>query len=109
MGHYSNVSRGRRKKGKEKALTPGRSRPEDDDGLTDGERRTRRRAWARLIRRVYEVDPLVCSNCGGEMRIVSVILEHRVITRILGHLANRGIEPGRGPPERPRSSLPKTA
>jgi len=43
------------------------------------------------------------------MRIVSVILEHRVITKILGHLARKGIEPGRGPPERSRSSLPKTA
>lgn len=109
MGHYSNVSRGRRKKGKENALTPGRPRLEEDDGLTDAERRARRRAWARLIRRIYEVDPLVCTSCGGEMRIVSVILEHRVITRILGHLANRGIEPGRGPPESPRNPLPKTA
>ncbi len=44
------------------------------------ERRPRRRAWARLIRRIYEVDPLVCRSCGGEMRIVCVILEHRVIT-----------------------------
>ncbi len=33
------------------------------------------------------------------MRIVSVILEHKVITKILGHLARKGIEPGRGPPE----------
>ncbi len=44
------------------------------------------RAWARLIRRIYEVDQLVCTSCGGEMRIVSVILEHKVINRILGHL-----------------------
>jgi len=50
-----------------------------------------------------------CPSCGGEMRIVSVILEHRVITRILGHLARKGIEPGRGPPERSKSLLPKTA
>ncbi|MCD4747916.1 MAG: hypothetical protein K8R59_00970 [Thermoanaerobaculales bacterium] len=45
----------------------------------------------------------------SEMRIVSVILEHRVITRILAYLARKGIEPGRGPPERSRSPLPKTA
>ena len=111
LGHYSNVARGRRKKGKEEPLTPGHSRHREDDGLTDGGRRARRRAWARLIRRVYEVDPLVCSNCGGEMRIVSVILEHRIITRILGHLARKGIEAGRGPPELSRSPLPlpKTA
>ncbi len=91
LGHYSNVSRGRRRKGKESALTPRHPRNHEDDGLTDSQRRARRRAWARLIRRVYEVDPLVCTNCGGEMRIVSVILEHRVITRILGHLARKGI------------------
>lgn len=98
LGHYSNVSRGRRKNGKEKALTPGHRRVEEDDGLTDAERRSRRRAWARLIRRIYEVDPLACTSCGGEMRIVSVILDHPVITRILGHLARKGIKPGRGPP-----------
>ncbi len=109
LGHYSNVARGRRKKGKEHPLTPGQPRVEEDDGLTEGERRVRRRAWARLIRRVYEVDPLVCTNCGGEMRIVSVIGEHQVITRILRHLARKGIEPGRGPPERSKSLLPKTA
>ncbi|MCD4748310.1 MAG: hypothetical protein K8R59_02960 [Thermoanaerobaculales bacterium] len=100
---------GRRKRGKEEPLTPRRLGVRDDGGLTDSERRARRRAWARLIRRVYEVDPLACSNCGGEMRIVSVILEHRVITRILGHLARKGIEPGRGPPEGSSYPLPRTA
>ena len=109
LGHYSNVARGRRNKGKEVPLTPGHSGNEVDDDLTDAERRVRRRAWALLIRRVYEIDPMVCSNCGGEMRIVSVILEYRVINRILGHLARKGIEPGRGPPEGSRYPLPKTA
>ncbi|MCD4747788.1 MAG: transposase [Thermoanaerobaculales bacterium] len=109
LGHYSNVARGWRNKGKEAPLTQGHSENEVGDDLTDAERRARRRAWARLVRRVYEVDSLLCTNCGGEMRIVSVILEHRVIGRILGHLARKGIEPGRGPPERLRSPLPKTA
>jgi hypothetical protein len=40
------------------------------------------------------------------MRIVSVILEHKVIKKILGHLARKGIGPGRGPPEQPASSSP---
>ncbi len=104
LGHYSNVARGRRKKGKEHPLTPGRPRGHEGDGLTDAERRARRRKWARLIRRVYEVDPLVCPSCGGEMRIISVILEHRVLTRILGHLARKGITPGRDPPGAIRAS-----
>ena len=29
--------------------------------------------WAMLIKRVYEVDPLCCPECGGEMKVVSFI------------------------------------
>jgi hypothetical protein len=104
FAHYSNVSRGRRRKGKEASLTPGHTRESEDDGLTDAQRRARRREWARLVRRVYEIDPLVCAKCGGEMRIISVILEHKVIRKILGHLAGKGISPGRDPPGNPRPS-----
>jgi len=32
-----------------------------------------RRSWARLIRQVYEVDPLLCSRCGGTMKVIAVI------------------------------------
>jgi len=106
LGHYSNASRGRRRKGKEEPLTPGHSSAQEDDGLTDTQRRARRREWARLIRRIYEVDPLVCSKCGGEMRIISVILEHKVTTEILGHLARKGITPGRDPTEGSNRSKP---
>jgi hypothetical protein len=44
----------------------------------------RRRSWARLLRRIYEVDPLVCP-CGGELKIVSVITDPVVVDRILSH------------------------
>jgi hypothetical protein len=40
--------------------------------------------WARLIKKVFEADPLVCS-CGGRMRIVSFITDPRVVDRILRH------------------------
>ena len=30
-------------------------------------------AWAMLIKRVYEVDPLSCPECGGQMQVVSFI------------------------------------
>jgi len=43
LGHYSNVSRGRRRKGTEAPLTPGQTRQSEDDGLTDVQRRARRR------------------------------------------------------------------
>jgi hypothetical protein len=37
--------------------------PQDDDF-----RRFCRRAWARLIRKVYLMDPLTCPKCGGRLR-----------------------------------------
>ncbi len=33
----------------------------------------RRLRWAALIRKVYEVDPLRCPECDGEMKIISFI------------------------------------
>jgi hypothetical protein len=69
------------------------------DGLTPTERQARRRAWARLIKLVYEVNPLLCARCGTEMRVLAVITQPQVIDRILDHLASKGIVPARGPPE----------
>jgi hypothetical protein len=42
--------------------------------------REARSTWARLIRKIFEADPLLCS-CGARMRIVSFITEPRVIDR----------------------------
>jgi hypothetical protein len=33
----------------------------------------RKANWARLIQKVYEVDPLKCTRCGGAMRIIALI------------------------------------
>ena len=72
------------------------------DALTSdlSEREKRRRAsWARMIRRIYEVDPLAC-GCGGELKIVSVILDPAVIDRILAHREKKGMggQAARAPP-----------
>ena len=37
---------------------------------------------ARLIRQVYEVDPLVCARCGGTMRVIAVIERQTVVRQI---------------------------
>ena len=59
--------------------------------------REARRRWAERLRRIDEVDPLVCPACGGAMRILACILEGAVIDRILAHLRpTRG--DARGPP-----------
>ena len=39
-----------------------------------------------MIRKVYEVDPLLCPSWGGRMRIVSCIEEPKTIDRIIRHL-----------------------
>ncbi|MGB6849887.1 MAG: hypothetical protein WBG05_16950, partial [Thermoanaerobaculia bacterium] len=61
------------------------------------ERRRLRRAWAQMIRRIYEVDPLTC-GCGAQLRILSFILEPRVVTKILRHIADRDTARERAPP-----------
>ena len=38
--------------------------------------RAARRSWARLIKKIYEVDPLLCPECGGDMRIIAFIEEY---------------------------------
>ena len=39
-----------------------------------------------MIRKVYEVDPMVCPRCGGRMKVVAFLTEHAVVDRIIGHL-----------------------
>jgi len=43
--------------------------------------------WAMLIKRIYEVDPLSCPECGGQMKVVSFIEPPQadVIEDILRH------------------------
>jgi hypothetical protein len=48
--------------------------------------RPSKRAWARLIKKVYEADPLLCRRCSPPLKIVSLIDAPSVIERILRHL-----------------------
>ncbi len=52
----------------------------------DEDSKAYRRNWARLIQKIYEVDPLVCPKCQGQMRIISFIEDPEVIRKILEHL-----------------------
>ncbi len=45
-----------------------------------------RRGWPEMIRKVYEVDPLVCPKCRGEMKVIAFITDYSVIDRIINHL-----------------------
>ncbi|MFH1008521.1 MAG: hypothetical protein V1800_13635 [Candidatus Latescibacterota bacterium] len=63
-----------------------------------------------MIKRVYEVDPLICPHCKATMRIVSYIEDEDVIYRILKYLDLLGKDPPvgevrvRGAPEPPAQS-----
>ena len=43
-------------------------------------------AWARLIKHLYQSDPLTCTVGGVHLRVISLIDDERVIRRILEHL-----------------------
>ena len=44
------------------------------------------KGWADIIRKVYEVDPLLYPTCGAKMKIISFIEDHKVIDKIIDHL-----------------------
>ena len=52
----------------------------------DGSFKEYRRNWARLIQKLYEIDPLCCPKCSGKMRILGFIEDEQVIEKILKHL-----------------------
>jgi hypothetical protein len=62
---------------------------------------------AGLIKRIYEVDPLMCPSCGSEMKVIAFITEHDVIDAILKHLAKTKARSPRGPPG--AATLPATS
>ncbi len=42
--------------------------------------------WARLVQKIYEVDPLVCPKCSGNMKAIAFIENPDVIKKILKNL-----------------------
>ena len=68
----------------------------DDDTevkIQDVKGSARRSSWARLINKVYGIDPLICSKCGSEMQIVAFIMEPEQIDKIMQHLKKQGRAP----------------
>ena len=53
-----------------------------------------RKAWARLLAKVYELDIMACPQCGRRMEVIAVILDPAEIRKIINCLARHG----RGPP-----------
>ena len=61
----------------------------------------RRSGWKRLLLKQFEGDPLLCTRCGTEVKVVAFITERATIDRILDYREAAGLvspfEP-RGPP-----------
>jgi hypothetical protein len=93
-GAYSSVSRGRAARAG--AELQGSDSPEVEEPSSE-ERRRLRRSWARMLRKIYDVDALLC-ECGARMKVIAFITEHRVVRRILDHVRRREAERDRAPP-----------
>ena len=101
-GYYSNVARGKRRAAAQRlvaaldptdvgssASIPTALLPADDEPF----RRRARLTWAALIKKVYEIDPLLCPFCGSQMKIIAFITDYPTVRRILEHIHM--------PPQRP--------
>ena len=94
-GFYSNKNRGMRKKTAKAAKQPSQGNacvlPPTPCSQT----------WAMLIKKVYEIDPMACPRCGGEMKVVSFLNppQREVIEKILHHCGLWKASAPRGPPD----------
>jgi len=90
-GYYSNVCRGKRRK---QGMT-------ESDYVIENEECSKscNKSWARLIKKIYEVDPLVCSKCGGSMRIIAFIEDYKIVKKFLDYLGIDEFKRDRPPPK----------
>jgi hypothetical protein len=59
-----------------------------------------------MIRKVYEVDPMVCPRCGGIMKVVSFLTEPGGGDKIIDHLKLPDARPPSQWKNTPRNGLP---
>jgi hypothetical protein len=71
---------------------------EAEAGQQPGPRRRCPPSWARLIAKVYQVDPLVCPRCGKRMRLIAFVTDQLAIGKILEHLGLSTPEAAKPPP-----------
>ena len=69
------------------ATAPGQGQEEPDTPFVI----ERRREWARLIKKVFEVDPLECPRCSGPMKVISVITDQEAPANMLRQVESLGV------------------
>jgi hypothetical protein len=77
-GLYANAHRGKVRKA---SVSPFVLRMAEDDLKP-----VPSKGWAEMIRKVYEIDPMVCPQCGGQMKVVAFITDYQAVDRIIDHL-----------------------
>ncbi len=77
-----------------------REKQEHDNGDADKQARM---SWARLLKRVFDIDVSICRGCKGKTKVVAAIEDPHVVKKILLHLELPYPAPtpwpARGPPE----------
>jgi hypothetical protein len=74
-----------------------------DRKVETAQARPQRTSWARLLRRLFDIDMHTCPNCGGgKLKIIAAILERPAIEQILAHL---GLDPKPPPRGRVRETV----
>ena len=103
-GFYSSAARGKRRRRQD---TEHQLETADAQAAPSPDTAAARKRWADLLRRVYEVDPMVCPRCDGTMRVVGFITQPHAIRRILDHLKRPQHPRPRPPP--PHGPLPSAS
>jgi hypothetical protein len=79
--------------------------PVTDPIVADQPKSKARMSWARLLKRVFNIDMETCQACGGKVRVIAAIEDPMVIRKILSHLGldtkPPPIWPARAPPALP--------
>ena len=91
-GWYSNKARGQRLKQKQASAVPvdaGEGAADTAEVIDVSDYKAKRRPskkWRELIKKVWEVDPMICPKCGKPMKVIALIDEPGAIFDILSYL-----------------------
>ena len=95
FGVYSHRTRGEERKKASAAADKAAGEETQTIPVVREPKRKASRLWASLIKKIYEVDPLLCPKCGGQMKIIAFIQDPREIKKLISSL---GIPPFEAPP-----------
>jgi len=91
-GHYSCRARGERKK---REVAQAKDSSDSFAPISVEPSNKASSSWAACIKRIYEVDPLECPRCKGQMRIIAFVQEPNAIKAMMKSL---GLSESRAPP-----------